>query len=159
MNFSLFNTIKKHLYKIILKKPSIIGFFLLVLWKLILMSVMLFFFSVFQFYPLSYSLNPHFYSQYHLETIQSGNLIFSSDPEGENLVIITTFSLFNSNYTFHKVLSLCKKSILAVIWYFFSWSHNLLFSKKQFSDIKAYAFFIRDSIFFSDTNVSLLINP
>lgn len=119
MNFSLFNAIKKHLYKIILKKPSIIGFFLLILWKLILMSVMLFLFSVFQFNPLSYSLNAHFYSQYPLEAVQSGNIIFSSGPEGEILAIITTFSLFSSNYTIHKVLSLSKKSILAVIWYFF----------------------------------------
>lgn len=79
------------------------------------MSVMLFLFSVFQFNPHSYSLNPHFYSQYPLETIQFGNLIFYSGPEGEILVIITTFSLYSNNYTFHKVLSLSKKNILAVI--------------------------------------------
>lgn len=124
------------MYKIILKKPSIIGFFLLILWKLILMSVMLFLFSVFQFNPHSYSLNPHFYSQYPLETIQFGNLIFYSGPEGEILVIITTFSLYGNNYTFHKVLSLSKKNILAVIWYFFPEVIICYFLKNNFETIK-----------------------
>lgn len=103
---------QEHCKIILIRKPSFYYWFLFInTVKISIISIMLLFVLSLWILLLIYNI-PGTNSIWH-------NFSFSSGSEKEILVIITIFSLFINNYTFHKVLSLYKNSILAAIWYYF----------------------------------------